>query len=150
MFRNILCAVDLNVESTSTVTKAVQIAHQFNSKIVLLYVLEEFMNKDEMKMLRVNIETVKSDFAKTAIMAKNEMKGIMHKLHAEDIDVKFLLKEGQSNKIICEEAEKNQSDLIIVGNSSNNSLVNFLFSSKTNYIIKHVNIPVLLVPIKSV
>ena len=36
--------------------------------------LEEFMNKEEMDMLRVNIDSVKSQFEKTSILAKNEMK----------------------------------------------------------------------------
>ena len=147
MFTNILCAVDLNIQYKLTITKAVQIAHQFNSKIVFLHVIEDFMNKDEMKMLRVNIGTVKFEFEKTAIMAKNEMKGIIHNLHAEDIDVEFVLKEGKPNKIICEEAKKNKSDLIVVGNTANISFTNLILSSNVNYVIKHAQIPVLTVPV---
>ena len=146
MFANILCTIDLNVKSKSTITKAVQLAHQFNSKIILLYVLEEFMNKEEMEMLRVNIDTVKSEFEKTAIMAKNEMKGIIHNLHAEDIDVRFMLKEGKPKKVICEEAEKNNSDLIIVGKTPKNTLKNLLLSSNSSYVVKHTQVPVLVMP----
>ena len=50
------------------------------------------MNKEEMTMLRVNIDIFKSEFEKTAIMAKNEMKGIIHNLHADDIDDELILK----------------------------------------------------------
>ena len=146
MFSNILCAVDLNLKYKVTITKAVQIAHQFNSKIFFLHVLEDFMNKEEMKMLRVNVDTVKSEFEKTAIMAKNEMKGIIHKLHAEDIDVEFILKEGKPNKIICEEAKKNKSDLIVVGKATSNSFTSIILSRNINYVIKHAQIPVLTVP----
>ena len=48
------------------------------------------MNKEEMEMLRVNIDSVKSQFEKTAILAKNKMKGIIDSPQAEDINVEFI------------------------------------------------------------
>ena len=48
------------------------------------------MNKEEMDMLRVNIDSVKSQFEKTSILAKNEMKGIINLLYAENINVEFI------------------------------------------------------------
>ena len=36
MFKTILCATDLKEDSISAFKKAIQIAHQFNSKIYLL------------------------------------------------------------------------------------------------------------------
>ena len=74
------------------------------------------------------------------------MKGIIHNLHAEDIDVEFILKEGKPNKIICEEAKKNKSDLIVVGNATSNSFTSIILSKNINYVIKHAQIPVLTVP----
>ena len=66
MFIKILCATDLNVTSNEAVKKAVQLAHQYNSKIIMLNVHEEFMTKEEMGMLRVSIDTMKLEFEKTA------------------------------------------------------------------------------------
>ena len=74
MFKKILCATDLNETSHVAVKKAVQLAHQYDAKIFMLNVHEEFMNKDEMGMLRVSIDTMKLIFEKTALQAKNEMK----------------------------------------------------------------------------
>ena len=48
MFIKILCATDLNATSNEAVKKAVQLAHQYNSKIIMLNVHEEFMTKEEM------------------------------------------------------------------------------------------------------
>ena len=146
MFNKILCATDLNKENDPAITKAVQVAHQFNSSIIILNVHDEFMEKEEMEMLRVNVESVQSEFEKTAILAKNEMKGIIHSLHAEDIKVEFILKKGKPNKIICDESEKLGSDFIIIGKSSSSNISNIILGSTAAYIVNHANVPVLVVP----
>ncbi len=146
MFNKILCATDLSKENDTAISKAVQVAHQFNSSIVILNVHDEFMEKEEMEMLRVNVESVQSEFEKTAILAKNEMKGIIHSLHAEDIKVEFILKKGKPNKIICDESEKLGSDLIIIGKSSSSNISNIILGSTAAYIVNHANVPVLVVP----
>jgi len=66
--------------------KAVQIAHQFGSKITLLNVHEEFMDKEEREMLRVSVNKMKEKFSRIALDSKEEMKAVIHRLHADDID----------------------------------------------------------------
>ena len=149
MFIKILCATDLNTTSNEAVKKAVQLAHQYNSKIIMLNVHEEFMTKEEMGMLRVSIDTMKLDFKKTALKAKEEMNEVIKKLHAEDIQVEYIIKEGKSNLVICEEANKIQADLIIMGVSEKNIVSNYIFRSTASLVIEHVEIPVLVVPIKN-
>ena len=146
MFDKILCATDLGKDDNPAITKAVQIAHQFNSSIIILNVHDEFMEKEEMEMLRVNVTSVQSEFEKTAILAKNEMKGIIHSLHAEDIKVEFLLKKGKPNKIICDESEKLESDLIVIGKSSSSNISNIILGSTAAYIVNHANVHVLAAP----
>ena len=69
MFTKILCATNLYTSSNEAVTKAVQLAHQYNSKIILLNVHKEFMTKEERVMLRVSIDTMKLEFETTALKA---------------------------------------------------------------------------------
>jgi len=148
MFIKILCATDLNTTSNEAVKKAVQLAHQYNSKIIMLNVHEEFMTKEEMGMLRVSIDTMKSKFEKTALKAKNEMSEVIKKLHAEDIEVEYIIKEGKSHQVICQEAQRIQADLIIMGVSEKNIVSNFIYRSTASFVIEHVEIPVLVVPLK--
>ena len=148
MFIKILCATDLNAASNEAVKKSVQLAHQYNSKIIMLNVHEEFMSKEEMGMLRVSIDTMKLEFETTATKAKEEMSEIIKNLHAEDIQVEYIIKEGKSNLVICEEAERLKVDLIIMGVSDKNIISNFIFRSTASYVIEHVEIPVLVVPMK--
>ena len=149
MFIKILCATDLNLASSEAVKRAAQLAHQYDSKIIMLNVHEEFMTKEEMGMLRVSIDSMKSEFEKTALQAKNEMQKAIETLHAEDIQVEYLIREGKSNIVICQEAENNQVDLIIMGVSEKNIISNFIFRSTASYVIEHVDIPVLVVPMKN-
>jgi nucleotide-binding universal stress UspA family protein len=146
MFNKILCATDLSEENDTAISKAVQVAHQFNSSIVILNVHDEFMEKEEMEMLRVSVESIQAEFEKTAILAKNEMKGIIHSLHAEDINVEFKIKKGTPNKIICEEAVNLDADLIVLGKSSKGKISKFLLGSTAAYIVNNASVPVLVVP----
>ena len=146
MYTKILCATDLNPTSNEAIKKAVQLAHQYNSKIVMLNVHEEFMTKEEMGMLRVSIDTMKSEFEKTALQAKKEMRGVIKTLHAEDIHVEYIIKEGKSNQVICKEAERIQADLIIIGVSNKNLISTLIFRSTAASVIEHVEMPVLVVP----
>ena len=148
MFKTILCATDLNVASSEAVTKAVQLAHQYDSQIIMLNVHEEFMTKEEMGMLRVSIDTMKLEFEKTALRAQKEMSEVIKILHAEDIQVEYIIKEGKSNQVICQEAERIQADLIIMGVSEKNIVSNFIYRSTASFVIEHVEIPVLVVPMK--
>ena len=149
MFIKILCVTDLNATSNEAVKKAVQLAHQYNSKIIMLNVHEEFMTKEEMGMLRVSIDTMKLEFEKTALKAKEEMSEVIKKMHAEDIQVEYIIKEGKSNQVICQEAERIQADLIIMGVCGKNLVSNLIFRSTASYVIEHINIPVLVVPMKN-
>jgi len=149
MFKKILCATDLHPASNEAIKKAVQLAHQYNSKIIMLNVQEEFITKEEMGMLRVSIDTIKSEFEKIAFQVKNDMIKVIKILHAEDIQVEYLIKEGKSNQVICQEAERVQADLIIMGVSEKNIVSNFIFRSTASFVIEHIEIPVLVVPIKN-
>ena len=149
MFIKILCATDLKTTSNEAVKKAVQLAHLYNSKIIMLNVHEEFMTKEEMGMLRVSIDTMKLEFEKTALKAKEEMSEVIKKLHAEDIQVEYIIKEGKSNLVICDEAKRIQADLIIMGVSEKNIVTNFIFRSTASFVIEHVTIPVLVVPMQN-
>ena len=136
----------MNIKGSTAIVKAVQLAHQFNSDIILLNVHEEFMTKEEMEMLRVRVGTIQEEFEKTAMQAKKEMKDVLHSLHAEDVKVEFSIKEGKPHKVICEEAAKTNADLIIMGTSRKPNISKYLLGTTASYVIEHAKIPVLVVP----
>jgi len=146
MFKTILCATDLKEDSISAFKKAIQIAHQFNSKIYLINIREEFVSKDKMIMSRVSIDTVKSKFRDIAVKAKNEMNTLIKDLEAEEIDIEILLKKGQPCNTIIEQAESLSVDLIIMGTNGNDSLKDYILGSTASNVCNNAKCPVLTVP----
>ena len=147
MFKKIICATNMNTKTNPTIKKAVELAHQFSSDIILLNVHEEFMAKEEMEMLRVRVGSMQEIFENTAIQEKKEMKDILLSLNAEDIKVELTIKAGKPQKVICNEAARTNADLIIMGTSSKPNISQLLLGTTASYVIEHAKIPVLVVPL---
>jgi nucleotide-binding universal stress UspA family protein len=145
MFNHILCPTDLKERSDIAVIKAVQIAHQFGSKITLLNIHEDFMDKEEREMLRVSVDKMKEKYKRIAIDSKEEMKAVIHKLHADDIEVDYLLHSGKPEKVIVEIAEKLGTDLIVIGTDGRDNVKDFIVGTITEHVINAAPCPVLVV-----
>ena len=148
MFNHILCPTDLKERSDAAVKKAVQIAHQFGSKITLLNVHEEFMDKGERKMLRVSVDKMKEKYKRIAIESKEEMKTVIHRLHADDIEVDYLLHSGKPESVIVELAEQLGTDLIVIGTDGRDNVIDFVVGTITEHVINAAPCPVLVIHYK--
>lgn len=148
MFKHILCPTDLEERADMAVKKAVQLAHQFGSKITLLNVHEEFMDKEEREMLRVSVSKMKDEYKRIAIDSKNEMKAVIHKLHADDIEVDYLLHKGKPDEAIVEVAEKLGVDLIVMCTDGKDNLMDFVIGTITEHVINSAPCPILVIPNK--
>ena len=146
MFKNILCPVDLNPRSKMALRKAINIAHQFNSKIILLSVHEEFISKKQMVMSRVSINTLGDEFKKIALDAKNDMRTLVKELEADDIDCEYVLRDGAPSDVIVKIAEEKDVDLIVMGTNGRNSLSDYIIGSTTQKVIEQSKCPVLVMP----
>jgi len=146
MFKNILCPIDLNPRSKMALKKAVNIAYQFNSKIILLNIHEEFYSKEEMVMSRVSVNTLNEEFKKIAIEAKDDMKSLIRELEADDIECEYLLREGKSSDVILKISEEENIDLIVMGTNGRNSLSDYVVGSTTQKVIESSKCPVLVMP----
>jgi nucleotide-binding universal stress UspA family protein len=148
MFTHILCPTDLKERALLALKKAVQIAHQFNSKITLLNVYDEFMNKQEREMLRVSFESIKDKYAQYAIESREQMRANIRNLHAEDIQVAYKLREGKPAKKIVKVAEKLDVDLIVMATDGRDNIKDFVTGTITEHVINHASCPVLVIPCK--
>ncbi len=146
MFRHILCPTDLKERAFVALNKAVQIAHQFNSKITVLNAHPEFMGQQEREMLRVSFDGLKEKYRRIAVESREEMKAEISKLHAEDIQVDYVLREGKPDKVIVEEAEKLGIDLIVICTDGRNNIKDFVTGTITEHVINHASCPVLVIP----
>ena len=146
MFRHILCPTDLKERAFIALKKAVQIAHQFNSKITILNVHPEFMGRQDREMLRVSFDGLKEKYRRVALKSREEMKAEIGKLHAEDIKVDYELREGKPDKVIVETAEKLGIDLIVICSDGRDNIMDFVTGTITEHVINHASCPVLVIP----
>jgi nucleotide-binding universal stress UspA family protein len=148
MFTHILCPTDLKERAFIALKTAVQIAHQFNSKITMLSVHDEFMNKQEREMLRVSFETLKDQYAQVAIESREQMRQAIRQLHAENVQVSYKLREGKPAKKIVKAAEKLGVDLIVMATDGRDNIKDFVTGTITEHVINHAPCPVLVIPYK--
>lgn len=148
MLTHILCPTDLKERAMIALKTAVQIAHQFNSKITMLNVQDEFMNKQEREMLRVSFETLKGQYAQVAIESREQMRQAIRQLHAENVQVSYKLREGKPAKKIVKVAEKLGVDLIVMATDGRDNIKDFVTGTITEHVINHAPCPVLVIPYK--
>jgi nucleotide-binding universal stress UspA family protein len=145
MFRHILCPTDLKERANMALAKAVQIAHQFDSKITMLNVHPEFMNRQEREMLRVSFDGLKEKYRRIAVESREEMRAAIQGLHAENISVEYLLQEGNPKEEIVQTAAKLGVDLIVMSTDGRDNLKDFVTGTVTEHVINHAPCPVLVI-----
>ncbi|MFZ0135071.1 MAG: universal stress protein [Desulfobacterales bacterium] len=146
MFTHILCPTDLKDRSDLAVNQAIRMAHQFGSKITLLNIHKEFMDKEEREMLRVSVSKMKDKYKQSAVESKKEMKDIVHQMHGDDIDIAYLLQGGKPENTIVEMAEKIGADLIVMATDGRDNLLDYVAGTITEHVINSARCPVLVIP----
>ena len=144
--QHILCPTDLKERAYISLEKAVQIAHQFNARITMLNVHSEFMDKQERKMLRVSVDNLKEKYQQVATESKEQMKAVIQKLHAEDIEISYLLRKGKPADTIIDVSAEEKVDLIVICTDGRDNLKDFVTGTITEQVINHAPCPVLVIP----
>ena len=148
MFLHILCPTDLKERAYISLKKAVQIAHQFNARITMLNVHREFMDKQEREMLRVSVDKLKEKYRQFATESREEMKTVIHELHADDVEITYLLRNGTPADTIIEVAAEEGVDLIVICTDGRDNLKDFVTGTITEQVINHAPCPVLVIPLR--
>lgn len=148
MFKRILCPTDLSERSFPALEIAVQIAHQFGSSITMLNVHDDFMNDEEMQMLRVSVNKMKSRFKSSALASKQKMQESLKKLHTEDIQIDYVLREGKPEQRISEYANEQKMDLIVMTTDGRDSLKDFIMGTIAQQVVGGAGCPTLVIPVK--
>ena len=135
-FKTILVPLDGSKYSKKALQRASEIAHAFDSKIILLYVAEKSSvnlldRKEYMKMLRKFGKKTLDDASKT--------------LSKKEIPAKSLLKEGNVVSEIEKIAKSEKCNLIIVGNKGLGAVTRILLGSVSNKLAQHSNCSLLIV-----
>ena len=147
MYKTILCAIDLKRKADKAFEQAVQFAHQYKSKIILLNVNDDFKTKEEMVMSRVSIDKIGARYKKIALKAKNEMGQLQEKLETDSVDIEVMLRQGKPGVTIIEVSDEISADLIVIGANGKDSISDYFLGTTAAYVSEHSKIPTLTVPI---
>ena len=148
MFKNILCPVDLKPRSKMALRKALNIAYQFNSKVLILNVNEEFSSKKEMVMSRVSVSKLQNEFKSIALKAKDDMKNLVKELEVESVECEYVLRDGKASEVINRLADENNIDLVVMGTNGRDSIGDIILGSTAEQVVKNLKCSVLVVPMK--
>ena len=147
MYKTILCAIDLKRKADKAFEQAVQFAHQYKSKIILLNVNDDFKTKEEMVMSRVSIDKIGTRYKEIALKAKNEMGQLQEKLETDSIDIDVMLRQGKPGATIIEVSDEISADLIVIGANGKDSIADYFLGTTAAYVSEHSKVPTLTVPI---
>jgi nucleotide-binding universal stress UspA family protein len=146
VFKKILCFSDLRDESTASIIAAVQLARSCGGEIVLLNVRPEFMEKEEMVMLRTSAGDFLKEEADIAVAARKKLELLLASAGGDDLPHEIILRGGEPHHAILETAGELQCDLIVITSGSSGHLLSHLKGSTSERVIAGAQIPVLVFP----
>ena len=147
MYEHILVAIDLSPRSCNALKHAIKLAHLFNSKITLLNVHEEFLNKREMIMSRVSVEVLQKTFRDVSVKAKKEIRHLIEDLDGKDIQIEIKIKDGKTaSDEIVSFSNKINPDLIVMGSNGKDELSDYIIGTTASYVVDNSKYPVFVIP----
>ena len=107
---------------------------------------EEFLDKAEMIMSRVSVESLQETFKDISIKAKNEIRHLIADFDGEDIEIIIKLKDGKASKEIIDFSNEISPDLIVMGSNGKDSISDYIMGTTTSYVVDNSKYPVLVIP----
>jgi nucleotide-binding universal stress UspA family protein len=148
--KNILIAIDFEEKTSKLVDEAALLAKSFDSKIWILHIdtqnLDYFGTPDNFQfgMQYINVE---DDKKKQKSEELKKVQAYVDQMKNQGIDAEGILVEGPTVKMILDEAQKLNIDLIVIGSHKHSFLYNALLENVSATLLKKSNIPLLVVPL---
>ena len=142
-FRKILVPIDFSKCSLKGLDYAKRLARQFGSELVLLnsVAFQCYMTNDE--YARYDLPLLMQQTEKAS---RRQMRELIQNTDWEGIDVRSSLQIGHAGQQICVHAGEEDVDLIVTSTHGTTGFKHILVGSTAEYVVRHANCPVLVVP----
>tara|TARA_Y100000782_G_scaffold112079_1_gene141479 strand:+ start:1139 stop:1579 length:441 start_codon:yes stop_codon:yes gene_type:complete len=141
--KNILIALDLKSDQEKLLAQGETFAKAFNAKLWLVHVAAP---NPDFAGYEAGPQSVR-DFRAEELKAENkQLTELTNQLASKAIDAEGLLIQGATVETILEEAQKLNTDLIMIGHAEHSMVYKMLFGTQDTELIKKSTIPVLVVP----
>jgi len=143
--KTILVPTDFSQHSDKALQIAVDIASQYNAKIILLHVIDENIQQCAADYCISNeaIEQLKNESmnASTDKLNKtiNSLKG------STKVDISFEVKNGVPAEVLLDEQKTNKLDLIVIASHGKTGILSHLIGSVTDKVVRAAKCPVMVI-----
>jgi nucleotide-binding universal stress UspA family protein len=142
-YKKILIAIDSSSYSMNAAKKGFELAHQLEAKIGLVFVIDK--NKE---VINADLGIMPEQSQTILIKQAEENIEQLIKMYDGVDEVLRFTPEGFPAKEIINTAKEWDADLIVMGTHGRTGLAHLLVGSVAEYVIKHIDIPVMVVPLK--
>jgi len=141
----ILVPTDFSQHSDKALQIAVDIASQYNAKIVLLHVIDENMQQCAADYCISNeaIEQLKNESMKASTDKLN--KTINSLKGSTKVDISFEVKYGVPAEVVLDEQKTNKLDLIVIASHGKTGILSHLIGSVTDKVVRAAKCPVMVI-----
>jgi len=140
MINKILIAIDGSQSANNAVEYAIQLAKEVNAEIEIIYVVRYAIGNIDAGVLPIEIEAHEKE---NAIKLINNIKKEYPEINIQDFETI-----GYPTEEINKLTQKWEADLLVLGHHTHHFLDYLLLGSVENKLLKHLKIPLLIIPEK--
>ncbi len=147
MFKKILFADDLSRRAGKILPAVFDLARRYGAELMILNVREDFLDEDEMVMLRVDVSRFQEDIKAKALAIRRKIEADIQSGGGADLRCTIKIQEGKPAREIVATAQEWNADLIVVGSKGTSSLKDKLFGSVAIETVKKAGRSVLVLQV---
>ncbi|MDX1685488.1 MAG: universal stress protein [Saprospiraceae bacterium] len=143
--KNILALIDFSDSSSQVVDKACEMAKNYGAKCWLIHVASP---NPEFVGYEIGPQYIRDSRADELKQEHEQLQFHKKILIDRGVDCEALLIQGPINETIAQEIKKLEADLVVAGSHGRSRLYDLLVGSVAEYLIKNIDVPILLIPQK--
>ena len=152
MFNRILVAIDHSKSSAAVFEKALNLAENNGSELMIQSVLAPFDDVYPMDpyvgLPTVDVYAYRDNWHKRESAGLEKLKVLEQEASAAGVPIEFTQSVGDPGKLICSLSETWSADLVIVGRRGLSSVSEFFMGSVSHYVLHHVSCDILVIKSK--
>lgn len=133
--RRILVPVDFSQPSLAGLDYAIELSQSLGASLVALFVAEPLYYGGDIGLLLEEYQRY----------GREELTRLQSRLKKSGVDCETLLRTGKAYQVICEEAEREHADLIVMSTHGRSGLSHLLLGSVAEKVVRSASRPVLTI-----
>ena len=147
MYENILVPLDGSEPAEAALPHATQLAKAVGARVTLLMVIQPISVYPQPGMVGP-VVSVSMNLEDEEEQGRQYLDRIVKRLELEGVDAGSVVKKGDPASEICDHAQENNIDLIVMSTHGRSGIRRWVYGSVAERVLRGANVPVLLVRAK--